>query len=130
MSMDEMNILFVVISMALGLMPILIVGLYILETGRGVYLTDFSVYKKFVKGPSTFCVFMLALIWFTTTNMDGIMIMCFKVLLWAWGVAMFVAIIASALIGHSNEGRIELRKAALPCLSRVIMILFVFWLIC
>ena len=125
----NLNNYFVIASTAVGLFAILLIWIYLWETARGLKITDFSVYKKYVNSPFMFALIMLVILWITTQGLDSKLILCFWILTVSWIITAIGALIFSAVAKSSVEDKREMRRAVLPCISKVITMVVVLWLI-
>lgn len=125
----NLNNYFVIASTAVGLFSILLIWIYIWETARGLKITEFSIYKKYVNSPFIFALIMLVILWITTRGLESKLMVCFWILTVGWIITAIGTLIFSAIVKSSVEDKREMRKAVLPCISKVILMVVVLWLV-
>ncbi len=125
----QLNDYFILASTAVGLFAILLIWIYLWETARGLKITEFSIYKKYVNCPFVFALVMLVILWITTQGLDLKLLFCIWILTVGWIVTAVGTMIFSAIVSCSIEDKRDMRKAILPCISKVMIMVVVLWLI-
>ena len=129
MLQESLNNYFIIASIAVGAFSILLIWIYLWETAHGIYIIDFITYKKYINCPFAFSTIMLVILWLTTEKLDDKLIKCFWGLSGAWGITAVVTLIISTLITSKVENKKSIRVAILPCITKVIIMVTVLWLV-
>ena len=125
----NLNNYLVIASAAVGLFAILLIWIYLWETSRGLKITECPIYKKYVNCPFLFALIMLVVLWITVQGLESKLMVCFWILTVGWIVTAIGTLLFSAIAKSSVEDKREMRKAVLPCISKVIIMVVVLWLV-
>ena len=79
MSSETLNLIFVIAAMAVGCFSVLLEVLYLFEAGRGVNELSFKEYKRYINVTFLVSNLILAFLWLTTHQMDGLVPILFVV---------------------------------------------------
>lgn len=126
---ESLNDYFIIAAVVLGIFSILLVWIYLLEAGRGIYITDIVTYKKYINLTYAFSVIILVILWLTTEEMDDKLLKCFWGLSSGWTITFFVSLMVSMVIKGRMEDKKSMREAILPCISKLIILVIVLWLV-
>ncbi len=129
MLQTNLNNYFILSSTAVGLIAIFLIWIYLWETFRGLKITEFNIYKKYVNCPYRFSLAMLVILWITTQGLDSQLMSCFWILTVGWFLTAIGALIISVVVKRTEEDKREMRKAILPCINKVIIMVVVLWLV-
>ena len=103
--------------------------IYLWETARGIYITDFNTYKRYVNCAYAFSMIVLVVLWITSTGIDDKLVTCFGRFLIGWIVTAVAALLISALVRSKPEDKSAMRRIILPCVNKVMVISVVLWLL-
>lgn len=78
---------------------------------------------------SLFSVIILVILWLTTEEMDDKLLKCFWGLSGGWTITFFVSLMVSMVIKGRMEDKKSMREAILPCISKLIILVIVLWLV-
>ena len=124
----SLNNYFIIAAVVMGAISILINWFYMIETVRGIYITEFSVVKKYVLLPFIFSLVMLSVLWVTTYELDALLLRCFWGLTIGWFVTIIAAFVIPGVAKTHLENRKNVRKIIFPCILKVIIMMAVLWL--
>lgn len=129
MLQTNLNNYFIMASTVVGLFAILLIWIYLWETLRGLKITEFDIYKKYVNCSFAFALIMLVVLWITTQGLDSKLMICFWVLTVGWIFTAIGSLIISAVAQSTVEDKRNMRIAILPCISKGIIMIVVLWLV-
>lgn len=129
MLQESLNNFFLITTVAVGAIPILINWVYIIETVRGIFITEFPVLKKYVNLPFAFSLVMMIMLWVTTYEMDALLLKCFWGLTLGWFGTIIAAFIIPGLAKTNLGIKKNVRIIITPCILKVIIMVIALWLI-
>lgn len=129
MLQENFNVCMAIASLIVGIIAAALMWAYMYEIIIGSVLIDLSVYKKYVRAPFLFSVIMMAVLWLTTSGIEGLLFNSFVILFIAWTITIIVGFIFSLYKKLQLDRRKYLRTAMQPCIIRLIVIAIVLWLI-
>ncbi len=129
MSQTDLNNYFIIASTSVGVFSILLIWVYIWETARGLKITSFQIYKKYVNCSFAFALIMLVILWITTQGLESKLMSCFWILTVGWIITAIGTLITSVFVKISAEDKGLMRQAVLPCIFKVIIMVATLWLV-
>lgn len=129
MLQESLNNYFVIAALSVGIIAIIISWFYMIESAKGIYITEYEVLKKYVNLPFVFSLIMLVVLWVTTVNMDKQLLNCFKGITMGWFVTIIASLFISGVAKTGVENKKNIRKIILPCIIKIVILVTVLWLI-
>jgi hypothetical protein len=126
---ESFNNYFIIAAIAVGIIAILINWFYVIETAKGIYITEYDVLKKYVNLLFGFSLLMLVILWFTTVDLDAVLLNCFRGLTAGWIVTIIASLIISGIAKTEVDYKKTIWKVMLPCVVKVVILVAVLWLI-
>ncbi len=124
MSSETLNLIFVIAAMAVGCFSVLLEVLYLFEAGRGVNELSFKEYKRYINVTFLVSNLILAFLWLTTHQMDGLVPILFVVQMGLWFVTGVAGAIAAAVCREP-----DMFRAVPTCVLKVLLLLILMWLV-
>lgn len=129
MLQESLNNYFIIATVVVGAISILINWFYMIETAKGIYITEYDVLQIYVNLPFIFSLVMFVILWVTTYDLDTILLMCFQGLTLGWFITIISSLIISAVAKTSVDNKRDIRKVILSCMIKVVVMVGVLWLI-
>jgi hypothetical protein len=124
MSSETLNLIFVIAAMAVGCFSVLLEVLYLFEAGRGVNELSFKEYKRYINVTFLVSNLILAFLWLTTHQMDGLVPILFVVQMGLWFVTGVAGAIAATVCREP-----DMFRAVPTCVLKVLLLLILMWLV-
>lgn len=128
MSADIIRIIIAAVAAAVGAVSVFLVWIYAMEAKNGVTVSNYKGYKRFVNVTYNFFVLISAVVWFSTTAADVLLVWAYlgSAVLWLIsGVSIFVM----SIFTNSQEGKGKMRSTLGSCLAKtfisVLILLFI-----
>lgn len=129
MLQESLNKYFIISAIAVGVISILINWFYIIETSKGIYITEFYILKKYVNLSFVFSMAMLIILWVTTDELESLLLKCFWGLTIGWILTIMGTLVVPEIMKGGIEDKKNIRKILWPCIVKVVIIVAVLWLI-
>jgi hypothetical protein len=129
MLQESLNKYFIISAIAVGVISILINWFYIIETSKGIYITEFYILKKYVNLSFDFSMAMLIILWVTTDELESLLLKCFWGLTIGWILTIMGTLVVPEIMKGGIEDKKNIRKILWPCIVKVVIIVAVLWLI-
>ncbi len=117
MSVDNIKLIIAAVASVIGVISVLLVWIYALEAKKGVAVLDYYSYKRFVNVTYTFFVLMSAVVWFSTTAADMLLVWAYlgSTVLWLIsGVAIFII----SVFVNNTDSKKKMRSTLISCLIK------------
>lgn len=129
MLQESLDNYFIIASAVVGAIPILFNWFYMIESSKGIYITEYNVLKKYVNLSFVFSMVMLVVLWVTTKDFDIQLLNCFKGLSIGWVITVLASLIISGIVKTTVENKRNIRKIVFPCIVKAVAIVVILWLI-
>lgn len=129
MLQESLDNYFIIAAITVGMIAILINWFYMVETAKGVYITEYDVLKKYVNLPYVFSVIMLVILWVTSVDVDSLLLNCFMALTTGWFVTIIASLIISGVAKTAVNNKKNIRKIIMPCMIKAVIMVAILWLI-
>lgn len=116
-------------AIAVGAIAVLMVWLYLFETMRGVVVVEHRIFKKYINQAYYFSLGIMAVLWISTTEPMLSLMRCFWGFLFSWIFTAVVALLLSVFTGAGAEEKRTMRQTVYPCITKVVLLAVVVWLI-
>ncbi len=126
---ESLDNYFVIAAVAVGMIPILIDWFYMIETAKGICITDYSVLKRYNNMPFFFSLVILVVLWVTSADLEPLLLNCFKALTIGWLITIVGCLAISAIAGTEEDEKMYIRSLIMPCIKKVVIMVAVLWLI-
>lgn len=129
MLQESLDNYFILAAIVVGLISIILNWFYMIESARGVYITEYEVLKKYANLPFVFSLVMLVVLWVTTIDMNVKLLNCFKGLSLGWVITVIASLIISGVARTSVENKKSIRRIVPPCIFKIVIMVAILWLI-
>lgn len=128
MSVDTIKFIIAAVASVIGAISVFLVWIYALEAKKGVAVLQYYDYKRFVNVTYTFFVLISAVVWFSTTAADELLVWAYLVSAVLWlisGVTIFVM----SVFTDRQDSKAKMRSTLISCLVKtfisVLILLFI-----
>ncbi len=120
MSPETIKLIIAYIAVAIGGLSVFLLWVYAIEALKGVAVTEYQVYKRYVNVSYAFFVFISAVVWFSTTVADALFFWSLLIMSGLWLLSGFVIFILSFFASEAS-GKQRVRSTLIPCIIKTVV---------